>query len=73
MNQKLFELFNFCGDNNIDFIYETGENGLNQITHSFNGKKKEILIKICNLEDEKLDNMIEEKIKEFKSLIISQI
>jgi len=66
MNQKLFELFNFCGENNIDFIYETGENGLNQITRSKNGKTDIISIKICNPEDENLDNMIDEKIKEYK-------
>ena len=69
MNQKLFELFNFCGENNIDFIYETGENGINQITHSINEKNKCVVIKICNPEDENLDKMIFEKITLFKRII----
>lgn len=70
MNNKVFELFNFCGENHIDFTYETGENGINQITHSFNEKQRSINIKICNPEDENLDKMIDEKIKEFRSIIL---
>jgi len=70
MNQKLFELFNFCGENNIDFVYETGENGLNQITHSFNEKHKNIIIKICNPDDENLDKMIDDKITEFRVKVL---
>ena len=66
MNQKLFELFNFCGENNINFVYETGENELNQITHSLNEKKREVFIKICNPEDENLGKMIDEKIKDIR-------
>lgn len=70
MNQKLFNLFNFCCENNIDFIYETGENGINQITRSFNEKQKNITIKICNPEDENLGKLIDEKIKEFRVEIL---
>lgn len=70
MNQKLFELFNFCGENNIDFTYETGENGINQITHSFNEKQRNVIIKICNPEDENLDKMIDEKITEFRVKVL---
>lgn len=64
MNEKLFELFNFCGVNKIDFIYETGENGINQITHSINEKQRSVVIKICNPEDENLNKLIDDKIKE---------
>lgn len=70
MKNKIFELFNFCGENHIDFTFETGENGINQITHSINEKKRNILIKICNPEDKNLDNLIDEKIKEFRSIIL---
>lgn len=69
MNNKVFDLFNFCGENHIDFTYETGENGINQITHSINGKEKRITIKICNPDDENLGNLIDEKIEELKKLL----
>ena len=69
MNQKLFELFNFCGKNNIDFTYETSENGKNQITHSINETQRNILVKISDPEDENLDKLIDDKIKEFLSII----
>lgn len=69
MNNKVFELFNFCGENHIDFSYETGENGINQITHSFNEKQRSVSIKICNPEDKNLDKLIDDKITELKNLI----
>lgn len=70
MNNKILELFNFCGENHIDFTYETGESGTNQITHYINGKEKRITIKICNPDDENLGNLIDEKIKEFRSKVL---
>lgn len=69
MNNKVFDLFNFCGENHIDFTYETGENGINQITHSINEKQKNVVIKICNPEDKNLNKLIDEKIEELKKLL----
>jgi hypothetical protein len=68
MNQKLFELFNFCGENHIDFQYEAVEDGKNRITHCKNGNRDAISIVISDPEDEHLDELIDNKIKEFKSL-----
>lgn len=67
MNQKLFDLFNFCGKNNIDFQYETKDGGENRITRCKNGNKDAISIVIGDPEDEHLNDLIDEKIKLFSS------
>ena len=69
MNEKLFELFNFCSKNNIDFNYETSEDGKNEITHIINKNERVIMIKIVDPEEKNLNQMIDNKINE----IISQI
>jgi len=66
---KLFELFKFCGDNRIDFTYETDEKGINQITHFFNENEKHVNVKVCDPKDENLDKLIDEKIKELSSIL----
>lgn len=70
MNQNLFKLFNFCGKNNIDFIYETEESGKNQITHIIDKNQRVISIKIVDPEDENLNELIEKELIQLSSIIL---
>jgi formiminotetrahydrofolate cyclodeaminase len=63
MTDKLNHLFEICGINDFEFTYQK-EGDKNFITHSLNPNK--ILVNISNIDDEDLEKLLDDKIKELK-------
>jgi hypothetical protein len=63
MTDKLNELFQVCGINDFEFTYQK-EGDKNFITHSLNPNK--ILVNISDIEDENLEKLLDDKLKELK-------
>ena len=63
MTDKLNELFQVCGINDFEFTYQK-EGDKNYITHSLNPNK--ILVNISDIEDENLEKLLDDKLKELK-------
>lgn len=63
MNEKLNELFSICGIN--DFVFHLQKEGeSNYINYTLDPKK--IVVNLPNIEDEELDSLLTQKIKELK-------
>jgi hypothetical protein len=63
MNDKLNELFSICGIN--DFVFHLQKEGeSNYINYTLDPKK--IVVNLPNIEDEELDSLLTQKIKELK-------
>jgi hypothetical protein len=63
MTDKLNELFKVCGINDFEFTYQK-EGDKNFIIHSLNPNK--ILVNISDIEDENLEKLLDDKLKELK-------
>jgi hypothetical protein len=63
MTDKLNHLFEICGINDFEFTYQK-EGDKNFITHSLNPNK--ILVNISDIDDEDLEKLLDDKIKELK-------
>ena len=67
MKDKLFDIFNFCSKNNIEFDLENNKEKQNSV--GYNSIERKSTIIIADFEDKELDKLLEKFLTELKDTI----
>lgn len=67
MKDKLFEIFTFCGQNNIEFNLENNKDGKNSVI--YRPAQKKVYVVVADFEDEILDKKLANCFKKLQDSI----